>query len=66
MVRPQIGASPSGKAPDFDSGMRRFESSRPSQLAFVSERSELTNAAVPAKAGTHDQALRMCRGWQVF
>src|SRR4051794_17046115 len=28
--RPRIGASPSGKAPDFDSGMRRFESSRPS------------------------------------
>lgn len=25
------GASPSGKAPDFDSGMRRFESCRPSQ-----------------------------------
>ena len=27
----RIGASPSGKAPDFDSGIRRFESSRPSQ-----------------------------------
>jgi hypothetical protein len=27
-----IGASPSGKAVDFDSTMRRFESSRPSQL----------------------------------
>ncbi len=26
-----IGASPSGKAADFDSAMRRFESSRPSQ-----------------------------------
>ena len=26
-----IGASPSGKAPDFDSGIRWFESSRPSQ-----------------------------------
>src|SRR4030088_1437832 len=26
-----IGASPSGKAVDFDSTMRRFESSRPSQ-----------------------------------
>ena len=26
-----IGASPSGKAPDFDSGIRWSESSRPSQ-----------------------------------
>ena len=25
-----IGMSPSGKAPDFDSGMRRFESCHPS------------------------------------
>ena len=29
--RQSIGASPSGKAVDFDSTMRRFESSRPSQ-----------------------------------
>src|SRR5690349_8271110 len=28
---PVIGASPSGKAVDFDSTIRRFESSRPSQ-----------------------------------
>ena len=28
---PSIGASPSGKAVDFDSTIRRFESSRPSQ-----------------------------------
>src|SRR5580692_12380311 len=28
-----IGASPSGKAVDFDSTIRRFESSRPSQAA---------------------------------
>jgi hypothetical protein len=27
-----FGASPSGKAPDFGSGIRRFESCRPSQL----------------------------------
>jgi putative endonuclease len=33
MVRDPVGASPSGKAPDFDSGIRRFESSRPSQPA---------------------------------
>jgi hypothetical protein len=30
-VLQMIGASPSGKAADFDSAMRRFESSRPSQ-----------------------------------
>ena len=28
---PDIGMSPSGKAPDFDSGIRRFESCHPSQ-----------------------------------
>jgi hypothetical protein len=28
----RIGASPSGKAADFDSAIRRFESSRPSQI----------------------------------
>ena len=27
----QIGMSPSGKAPDFDSGIRRFKSCHPSQ-----------------------------------
>ena len=27
-----IGMSPSGKAPDFDSGIRRFESCHPSQV----------------------------------
>jgi hypothetical protein len=29
--RPVIGASPSGKAPDFDSGIPRFDPWRPSQ-----------------------------------
>jgi hypothetical protein len=33
MVRAPVGASPSGKAADFDSAIRRFESSRPSQLS---------------------------------
>ena len=28
----KIGMSPSGKAPDFDSGIRRFESCLPSQM----------------------------------
>ena len=32
-----LGASPSGKAPDFDSGIRRFESSRPSQCSPASQ-----------------------------
>ncbi len=30
--RAGFGASPSGKAADFDSAMRRFESSRPSHI----------------------------------
>ena len=29
--RANIGMSPSGKAPDFDSGIRRFKSCHPSQ-----------------------------------
>jgi hypothetical protein len=32
---PSIGASPSGKAPDFDSGIRRFESFRPSHPVLL-------------------------------
>src|SRR5580658_6004302 len=32
---PSLGASPSGKAPDFDSGIRRFESFRPSQPTLL-------------------------------
>ena len=31
-ARSNIGMSPSGKAPDFDSGIRRFESGHPSQI----------------------------------
>ena len=31
MTELNIGMSPSGKAPDFDSGTRRFESGHPSQ-----------------------------------
>ena len=30
-----IGMSPSGKAPDFDSGIRRFESCHPSQINLI-------------------------------
>ncbi len=33
--RSNIGMSPSGKAPDFDSGIRRFESCHPSQFHMV-------------------------------
>ena len=35
-IKSGVGASPSGKAADFDSAMRRFESSRPSQLSYCS------------------------------
>ena len=37
LSRPSVGASPSGKAGDFDSPMRRFESSRPSQAVAQPE-----------------------------
>ena len=30
-----VGVSPSGKAPDFDSGIRRFKSCHPSQKNFM-------------------------------
>ena len=39
----RIGASPSGKAADFDSAMRRFESSRPSH--FLLQPSKRSGAA---------------------
>ena len=39
-----IGMSPSGKAPDFDSGIRRFESCHPSQ--FYTVRYELARRAL--------------------
>ena len=32
---PDFGASPSGKAPDFDSGIRRFDPFRPSHKFFL-------------------------------
>ena len=32
VLHPSDGLSPSGKAPDFDSGIRWFKSSQPSQL----------------------------------
>ncbi len=38
------GASPSGKAADFGSAMRRFESSRPSQLRPAERRNSVTAA----------------------
>jgi hypothetical protein len=34
--RDRIGASPSGKAADFDSAIPRFESWRPSQYSLIS------------------------------
>jgi hypothetical protein len=46
-----IGASPSGKAVDFDSTMRRFESSRPSQPVRRLEKMSLVLAERPANGG---------------
>ena len=43
VLRP-IGASPSGKAADFDSAMRRFESSRPSHAVPESGNFAMTGA----------------------
>ena len=49
LTGPVLGASPSGKAVDFDSTIRRFESSRPSQDyqaisgAFLASRSFILN-----------------------
>ena len=58
MVRPpggdstpvEIGASPSGKAADFDSAMRRFESSRPSHSLFT-PRSLFLHAVLVCETG---------------
>ena len=33
----KIGMSPSGKAPDFDSGIRRFKSCYPSQYGLLAQ-----------------------------
>ncbi len=51
-----IGASPSGKAVDFDSTMRRFKSSRPSQAVTASEKPAPRLAERPTIAGL----LRFC------
>ncbi len=37
---PVIGMSPSGKAPDFDSGIRRFKSCHPSQFDPLAQLAE--------------------------
>ena len=46
-----FGASPSGKAVDFDSTIRRFESSRPSQAVHDSENFLLRRQKCPANCG---------------
>jgi hypothetical protein len=65
MVRPlsagpsglwRIGASPSGKAADFDSAIRRFESSRPSQCLQRLRLSALelcSHMSAPCRHGNH-------------
>ena len=42
-----IGMSPSGKAPDFDSGIRRFKSCHPSQLNLCSRLSAVNRSIAP-------------------
>ena len=67
--RTAIGASPSGKAVDFDSTMRRFESSRPSQhsanwivlIFIVTAVSEFSNGrlgGVGLTLRTHSRRVR--------
>ncbi len=51
LSRPAIGASPSGKAVDFDSTIRRFESSRPSQPVRCPETLPSTMLQRPANGG---------------
>jgi hypothetical protein len=55
---PGVGASPSGKAADFDSAIRRFESSRPSHaVPVIAQCPSLLEK--PRNSGTF--ARRFCR-----
>jgi|KBSMisStaDraftv2_1062788.scaffolds.fasta_scaffold485253_1 hypothetical protein len=68
-----VGASPSGKAPDFDSGIRRFDPFRPSQPTLLRSFGWLTPLKISDAAGqrrlsapapkerrrTHRQRVRM-------
>ena len=61
-ARRRIGASPSGKAADFDSAIRRFESSRPSHafLGIVDFAGRAAQARIPrgfAGAETADRSV---------
>ena len=65
-VRRRVGASPSGKAADFDSAMRRFESSRPSHAFassadFVASRAGARIPQAFAGAETADRSARALR-----
>ena len=53
-----IGASPSGKAADFDSAMRRFESSRPSQCFQLLRLSPRPIASARLPQGYHKSGVR--------
>ena len=46
-----IGMSPSGKAPDFDSGIRRFESGHPSQFTSIFDPLAQLAEQLPFKQG---------------
>ena len=61
-ARSNIGMSPSGKAPDFDSGIRRFKSGHPSQhdpLAQLAEQlpfKQWVRGSNPRRVTTSEQA----------
>ena len=54
-------ASPSGKAPDFDSAMRRFESSRPSQISLLAD---LAVFLAPRRAAMAVVSANKSNGWR--
>ena len=62
-ARSNIGMSPSGKAPDFDSGIRRFKSGHPSQhdpLAQLAEQlpfKQWVRGSNPRRVTTSEQAV---------
>ncbi len=65
----KLGASPSGKAADFDSAIRRFESSRPSQAfpgfqTFGRARGDAGNSGVFAAGRARSRTRMRCiRGY---
>ena len=62
-VRKTSGESPSGKAPDFDSGIRRFDPYLPSQILRQSSEncSGRPVAVMPADSASHDSCITILR-----